>query len=101
MGEGEYVPGIEPCNCYVGGRLDPRNKDSLEYPEPGERKNFDVEIEIVTGSHDIHALEVPYILLMSYLKTIYRTILRKLSSEADEAKIPTMFPSTSVTTILE
>ena len=57
MGEGEYALGIEPCNCYVGGRLNPRNKDIMEYLSPGESKNFDIEVEIVTGLHDIHALE--------------------------------------------
>jgi hypothetical protein len=57
MGEGEYALGIEPCNCYVGGRFDPLNKDILEYLKPGESKNFDVEVEIVTGLHDIQALE--------------------------------------------
>jgi len=57
MGEGEYVLGIEPCNCYVGGRLDPRNKDILEYLKPGESKHFDIDVEIVSGSDDICVLE--------------------------------------------
>ena len=57
MGEGEYVLGIEPCNCYVGGHLDPRNKDIMDCLEPGECKNFDVELEFVTGSDQIRALE--------------------------------------------
>ena len=57
MGEGEYVLGIEPSNCYVGGRFDPRNKDILQYIAPGESKNFHVEIEIVTGSQNIYLLE--------------------------------------------
>jgi hypothetical protein len=57
MGEGEYVLGIEPCNCYVGGRPDPRNKDILEHLEPGETKNVDIEIKIVSGSDEISALE--------------------------------------------
>jgi len=57
MGEGEYVLGIEPCNCYVGGRLDPRNRNILEYLEPGESKNFDIEVAIVTGSDHVNALE--------------------------------------------
>ena len=57
MGEGEYVLGIEPCNCYVGGRLDPRNKDVMEYLNPGESKDFDVEIAIIAGLQKIHALE--------------------------------------------
>jgi hypothetical protein len=57
MGEGEYVLGIEPCNCYVGGRLDPLNKDIPEYLEPGESKNFDIEVKIVAGLDKIGDLE--------------------------------------------
>jgi hypothetical protein len=57
MGEGEYVLGIEPCNCYVGGRLDPRNKDIMTYLEPGESKEFFMRIEFVTGSDNIRDLE--------------------------------------------
>ena len=53
MGEGEYVLGIEPCNCYVGGRLDPRNQDVMQFLEPGESRNFDIEIEILSGSLDL------------------------------------------------
>ena len=57
MGEGEYLLGIEPCNCFVGGRLDPCNKDIVHYLEPGESKFFDIEVEVITGSHEISALE--------------------------------------------
>lgn len=49
MGEGEYVMGMEPCNCYVGGRVDPRNNGILEYLEPGEIKNFTIAIELLNG----------------------------------------------------
>jgi hypothetical protein len=65
MGEGEYALGIEPGNCYVGGRLDPRNQDILEFLEPGESKNFAVEVEIISGSRDIQALE-EYINSLAY-----------------------------------
>lgn len=47
MGEGEYVLGLEPANCYVGGRQDPKNKDTLEYLEPGETREFQIEIEVL------------------------------------------------------
>ena len=57
MGESEYALGLEPCNCYVGGRLDPLNKDILQYLKPGESKDFHIEVEIVTGSENLHALE--------------------------------------------
>ena len=57
MGEGEYVLGIEPGNCYVGGRLDPRNADVMTYLEPGQSKHFEVEIEVVSGTDEILMLE--------------------------------------------
>ncbi len=57
MGEGEYVLGMEPCNCYVGGRLDPLNNSVLEYLEPGESKNFDIRVELVNGKDHLTALE--------------------------------------------
>jgi hypothetical protein len=56
MGQGEYVLGMEPCNCYVGGRLDPRNTEKTEYLEPGEIKNFDLTIEFLNGMDKIDTL---------------------------------------------
>ena len=56
MGEGEYVLGMEPSNCYVGGRADARQNNTLEYLEPGEIKRFDLDIEIVKGADKINAL---------------------------------------------
>ena len=53
MGEGEYVMGLEPCNCFVGGRVDPRNSEVLEYLEPGGIRNFDLTIEILHGMEEI------------------------------------------------
>jgi hypothetical protein len=49
MGEGEYVMGLEPCNCYVSGRTDPRNKGKLDILKPGESRDFDVTVELITG----------------------------------------------------
>jgi len=53
MGEGEYVMGMEPCNCFVGGRTDPRNSEILEYLEPGETRNFDMTVELLNGMDEI------------------------------------------------
>ncbi len=53
MGEGEYVLGLEPCNCFVGGRVDPRNSEILEYLEPGGIRNFDLTVEILNGMEAI------------------------------------------------
>ena len=56
MGEGEYVMGMEPCNCYVGGRVDPRNDGILEYLEPGEIKNFNITIELLNGMEEVNTM---------------------------------------------
>lgn len=57
MGEGEYVMGMEPCNCYVGGRLDPMNSGVIDYLEPGEIRNFDLTIELLNGADEIDTLK--------------------------------------------
>lgn len=57
MGEGEYVLGMEPCNCYVGGRFDPRNKEVLSYLQPFEKKEFDVTIDLYSGKEQLQWLE--------------------------------------------
>ncbi len=57
MGEGEYVLGMEPCNCQVGGRADSRAKGVLEYLEPGEVRTFRTEIEILDGAGEIDRLK--------------------------------------------
>lgn len=49
MGEGEYVLGLEPSNCYVGGRQESRKENTLEYLEPGEEKKIEIEIEVLEG----------------------------------------------------
>jgi len=56
MGEGDYVMGMESCNCYVGGRTDPRNNGILEYIEPGELRKLDLTIELLKGIDEIDRL---------------------------------------------
>ena len=56
MGEGDYVMGMEPCNCFVGGRIDPRNADVKEYLEPGEIRNIDLTIELLSGMEEINEM---------------------------------------------
>ena len=56
MGEGEYVMGMEPCNCYAGGRVDPRNNGIVEYLQPGEIRSFDLTIELLNGQNEIDTL---------------------------------------------
>jgi hypothetical protein len=57
MGEGEYVMGLEPCNCFVDGRTAARNRNVIRYLEPGETCNFDISVEILDGMDEIRDFE--------------------------------------------
>ena len=46
MGQGTYVLGIEPANCRVGGRSQERARGALQFLQPGEQREFQVEIEV-------------------------------------------------------
>ena len=45
MRSGDYVLGIEPCNCRTFGRATERAEGRLKWIEPGETKTFDLSIE--------------------------------------------------------
>jgi len=45
-GEGAYVLGIEPANCYVEGRVAERNRGTLQTLQPGEVRHFELALEI-------------------------------------------------------
>jgi hypothetical protein len=47
MGQGTYVVGVEPANCYVEGRAKERNRQTLQFLEPGEEKAISLEIGII------------------------------------------------------
>ncbi len=46
MGQGTYVLGVEPANCRAGGRSQERGRGTLQSLQPGEQREFDVEIEV-------------------------------------------------------
>jgi galactose mutarotase-like enzyme len=46
MGQGAYVLGLEPANCGVEGRAEDRGRGTLEFLEPDESREFEVEIEV-------------------------------------------------------
>jgi hypothetical protein len=50
MGEGTYVVGMEPANCFVGGRAAERAQGTLQFLAPGESRSFVVQIGIVEGA---------------------------------------------------
>jgi len=53
MGEGDYVVGMEPANCLVEGRDKERERGTLKFLEPGEKKEFDLEIGVLAGKESI------------------------------------------------
>jgi hypothetical protein len=57
MAEGDYVLGMEPCNCLVEGRAKARETGTLEFLEPGEKRDFNLEIEVLEGRERIKEFE--------------------------------------------
>ncbi len=53
MRSGIYSVGIEPSNCYLEGRDKSREDGSLQFIEPGEVRDFDIEIGILDGKAEI------------------------------------------------
>lgn len=47
MGKGEYVLGLEPGTCHVEGRSVERQRGGLKWIEPGEKKQFHLEIAVL------------------------------------------------------
>lgn len=57
MAEGDYVLGIEPCNCFGDGRAKARETGTLEFIEPGEKRHFNLEVEVLEGMESIRKFE--------------------------------------------
>jgi galactose mutarotase-like enzyme len=45
-GAGTHVLGIEPSNCWVGGRQEERERGTLVYLEPGETVKYEISLNI-------------------------------------------------------
>lgn len=56
-GERTYVVGIEPANCLVEGRARERERGTLQYLQPGERRDFHLELGALTSKKEIAAVE--------------------------------------------
>ena len=54
---GTYVTGIEPGSCSVLGRVWNRKHDTLQYIQPGEVRDFHLEIGVLDGSDEIRNFE--------------------------------------------
>ena len=47
MGQVDYVVGMEPANCLVEGRAKERERGTLQFLEPGERREYELEIGVL------------------------------------------------------
>jgi hypothetical protein len=56
-GEGTYVVGMEPANCLVEGRDKERERGTLQFLQPGEEREYDLEIGVLTSIEEIEGLE--------------------------------------------
>jgi hypothetical protein len=57
LSEAEYVLGIEPGNCIPIGRDEQKKRGSLDYIMPGEKREFEIEIGLLTDSFQIKRFE--------------------------------------------
>jgi hypothetical protein len=53
VGEGTYVLGLEPANCWVQGRANERERGTLQFLEPGEERQFYLQIGVLEGNEAI------------------------------------------------
>ncbi len=54
---GTYVTGLEPANCFVEGRDKDRERGILQFLEPGETREYQLEISVLDGQEAIAAAE--------------------------------------------
>ena len=55
MGEGTYVVGLEPANCHVEGRANERQLGTLTELQPGETREYHIEIGVLENAEAVNA----------------------------------------------
>lgn len=60
MGEGTYVLGMEPANCWVQGRARERERGTLQFLDPGEERVFFLQIGMLDGLEAIDQFTQEY-----------------------------------------
>ena len=53
MGQVDYVVGMEPANCLVEGRARERERGTLQFLEPGESREYELEIGVLENAEAI------------------------------------------------
>jgi hypothetical protein len=53
LGQGAYVAGVEPANCFGRGRADDRARGTLRFLEPGQQRTHSLEIGVLDSARAI------------------------------------------------
>jgi hypothetical protein len=53
---GAYVMGVEPANCDIRGRAASRERGVLVELDPGERREYELELSVLSGETEIASL---------------------------------------------
>lgn len=53
----EYVIGMEPANCWVEGRAKERERGTLQFLEPGETREYNLEFGILKDAEQVREFE--------------------------------------------
>ena len=56
-GAREYVVGLEPANCWVEGRAKERERGTLQFLKPGEKREYHLEIGVLCSSAEVVEFE--------------------------------------------
>jgi hypothetical protein len=56
LGQGTYVAGVEPANCFGQGRADDRARGTLRFLEAGQQQTYNLEIGVLDSVAAIDAL---------------------------------------------
>jgi hypothetical protein len=57
LGEGTYAVGLEPSTNRDAGRFDARDRGELQWLEPGQIRQYDLEIGALAGAEAIAGFE--------------------------------------------
>lgn len=67
-GEGTYVVGMEPANCWVEGRAKERDRGTLQFLKPGETRECHLELGVLDSQEAIREFETRVSTALSNVK---------------------------------
>jgi hypothetical protein len=56
LGQGAYVGGVEPANCFGAGRADDRRRGTLQFLAPAEQRAFSLEVGVLDSPAELDTM---------------------------------------------